>query len=411
MKIVAIETVRVSEFSNLLLLRLHTNEGLTGLGETFRNVGAIESYIHETLAPFLIGQNPLDREALSHGMARTMGNHYKGFPTRSVEIRGNSAVDIALWDLGGKARNMPAFEMLGGLTNDKIAVYNTCAGAAYNNKARVDYDSEIWTRNSGRPPRIDACEDLLLQVHDPARLAHELLDEGITALKIWPFDAIACKNRGLSITASELRDAIWPVEQIRRAVGDRIEILIEYHGLWQLAPALKIARALEEFDIYWHEDPLWMQNFDDLARYNDAVDTRLCGSENMGTLAWYREVFRRSSVDVANFDIAWIGGLTEGMKITHFAEAFDRPIAPHDCTGPVTLTANVHLLSASPNALIAETVRAYFQKFYPRIVTELPKVENGFVQTLTGPGLGTELRDDFLAREDVHTRISGKPCQ
>jgi L-alanine-DL-glutamate epimerase-like enolase superfamily enzyme len=129
-----------------------------------------------------------------------------------------------------------------------------------------------------------------------------------------------------------------------------MDILIEYHGLWRLPAALKIADELREHEIYWHEEPIWMQNFDDLARYRERVRGRVAGSENLGTVPWYREVFVRGALDVAHFDIGWIGGVSEGQRIAHLAAAFDRFIAPHDCTGPVTLIANVHMLAAAPNA-------------------------------------------------------------
>ncbi|MFV2034290.1 MAG: mandelate racemase/muconate lactonizing enzyme family protein [Halocynthiibacter sp.] len=410
MKIIGIETVWVEEFSNLVLLRLHTDEGLIGLGETFRNAEAVVTYIHETCAPSLLGQDPLRRQALSSAMARSIGNHFNGFPTRCVEIRGNSAVDIALWDVSGQAAGIPIYQMLGGLTRDKVRIYNTCAGASYNNKARGEYDSEIYSRRSTPPKNIGRHEDQLLQVFEPAQLAEELLAEGITAMKIWPFDVVALENRGQFIRAEELREAIWPIEQIRQAVGDKMDILMEYHGLWQLSPALEIADALEEFGIFWHEDPISMQNFDDLARYRNRVRGRVCGSENLGSLPWYREVFGRGAVDVASFDIAWIGGLSEGQRITHLAEAFDRPIAPHDCTGPVTLIANLHMLVAASNGLIAETVRSYCQGFYSQMVTRMPRIEDGFIYPLTGPGLGCALDPGVLRRDDVNRRLTGKSC-
>jgi L-alanine-DL-glutamate epimerase-like enolase superfamily enzyme len=248
-------------------------------------------------------------------------------------------------------------------------------------------------------------------VHEPAQLAQELLSEAITGMKIWPFDVFALRNNGEEISANELRQAIWPIEQIRAAVGQHMDIMIEYHGLWRLPAALQIAEALADFGIYWHEEPIWMTNFDDLARYRQRVETRVCGSENLGTVPWYREAFVRGAVDVAHFDMGWIGGLSEGLRITHLADAFDRSIAPHDCTGPVTLTANVHLLVSAPNALIAETVRAHTQGFYREIVTELPPIEGGFIRPLTGPGLGTQLDPALLARPEARRRLTGQSCR
>jgi L-alanine-DL-glutamate epimerase-like enolase superfamily enzyme len=124
-------------------------------------------------------------------------------------------------------------------------------------------------------------------------------------------------------------------------------------------------------------------------------------------LQWYRETFVRGAIDVANFDIAWVGGLGEAQRIAHLATAFDRMIAPHDCTGPVTLLANVHLLVACPNGLIAETVRAHTEGFYKKIVTALPPIHRGMISPTETTGVGAELSPEFLARPDLNRRLTG----
>jgi galactonate dehydratase len=149
-----------------------------------------------------------------------------------------------------------------------------------------------------------------------------------------------------------------------------------------------------------------MHHLDDLARYKERVRTRVCGSENLGTRAWYREAFGRGAIDVAHFDIGWIGGISEARKIAALAETFDRPIAPHDCTGPVQLVANTHLVMSTPNALILETVRAHYRGYYQSLVMALPRIEGGFAWPMSGPGLGTKLQPDLRGRHDVTVRRS-----
>src|SRR5512141_876088 len=224
MKIIGVETIQVEEYGNLVWVQLHTDEGLVGLGETFRNPEATVAYVHETCAPHLIGRDPLCREARMRELSSKIGNHFNGFPTRSVEVRGNSAIDIALWDLDGKSLGVPLYRLLGGRTRERVRIYNTCAGGSYNNRLRQNYNTELVSRDTPPPAAIGPCEDLLMQVYDPARLARDLLDESITAMKIWPFDVFALRNDGAEISADELRKAIWPIEQIRAAVGDRIDI-------------------------------------------------------------------------------------------------------------------------------------------------------------------------------------------
>src|SRR5918994_1140065 len=154
MKITAIDTIQIAEFSNLVWLELHTDEGLVGLGETFRNPGATVAYIHETCAPYLLGKDPLQIERHARALAAEVGNHFMGFPSRSVELRGNSAVDFALWDLFGKAAGLPLWQLLGGLTRERIRVYNTCASAGYNRMVRSDTNS-LLLRPEDRAPGGD----------------------------------------------------------------------------------------------------------------------------------------------------------------------------------------------------------------------------------------------------------------
>jgi L-alanine-DL-glutamate epimerase-like enolase superfamily enzyme len=117
-------------------------------------------------------------------------------------------------------------------------------------------------------------------------------------------------------------------------------------------------------------------------------------------------MFQRGAIDVVHFDMGWIGGITEGKRIAALADTYDRPIAPHDCTGPVQLAANVHLMMNVVNTLIAETVRAYYRGYYREVVTTVPEVKDGFIHALTEPGLGTALSPDFLARPDLLIRRS-----
>lgn len=405
MKITALETLSVAAYGNVTWVRVVTDEGLVGLGETFRNPEAIAAYIHETCAPYLLGQDPLDVERHAYALRHVVGNHFNGFPTRSVELRGNSAVDIALWDILGKASGQPLYRLFGGKTNDRVKAYNTCAGYEYNNVARSNADSEIaetLQSDASRP-----YDDLATQLERPDLLAQSLLEQGITAMKIWPFDAYARASKGQEIALADLREGIGRIEAIRKAVGDRMEILLECHALWSYAPALQIARAAAPLDLYWIEDPIGMHNIQDLVRYRqEAPVSRVAGSESLGTAAWYREVLRQDGIDVANFDIGWVGGITEARKIAALSETFARPFSPHDCTGPVVFGANAHLLAAAPNALMAEMVRAYYWGYYREVAEGLPGFDNGHLTVSEAPGHGVILSEAIEQRPDCRRRVS-----
>lgn len=190
MKITAIETIRVEEFPNLLWVHVHTDEGLIGLGETFYGPGAAETHIHDTIAPYLLGQDPL---LIDRHQAHLVG--YVGFVGSSAEMRGRSAIDIALWDLWGQATNQPVHQLLGGAVRDEIRVYNTCAGYRY-----IQYEPIQGTANFGFDKDAGIYEDLDAFLHRADELAHSLLEMGITGMKIWPFDYAAEASQGQYIS-------------------------------------------------------------------------------------------------------------------------------------------------------------------------------------------------------------------
>jgi L-alanine-DL-glutamate epimerase-like enolase superfamily enzyme len=237
-------------------------------------------------------------------------------------------------------------------------------------------------------------------------LALSLLEEGITAMKIWPFDIAAEKSKGWSIGTEDLKSALQPFEKIRRAVGDRMDIMVEFHSLWQLMPAIDIARALAPYRTFWHEDPIRMDALDDLRRYARESRAPVCASETLATRFRFRDLLATEAAGVVMLDVGWCGGLSEAKKIATMAEAWKLPVAPHDCTGPIGLIAGTHLSLNAPNALIQESVRAYYRTWYRDIVTELPTVSNGMISVSDAPGLGTELHPELDKRFTVHRRTS-----
>ena len=241
MRITGLETIRVAERPNLLWVQVSTDEGITGLGETFFIAETVEIYLHEYVAPRVIGRDPLAIDLLA---ADLVG--YLGFRSTGAEMRGNSAFDIALWDLFGKATGQPVAQLLGGFSRPSIRTYNTCAGTEYIKRADGQR-SENWG--------LDATgdfDDLNGFLHRADELASSLLDEGITAMKIWPFDGAAEKTRGQYISTEDLKTALVPFEKIRAAVGERMDVMVEFHSMWQLLPAMQIARALAPYGTFWH---------------------------------------------------------------------------------------------------------------------------------------------------------------
>lgn len=399
MKIVEIETLRSSYQPNVCIVRLHTDEGITGIGETFYGARAVEAYVHESAAPLLLGKSDPPPELVS-----TLLTPYVGYQGSGAEVRGNSAIDIALWDLMGKAMGRPVYELLGGPVRRSIPVYNTCAGSSYI-KEQSRQSSDNWGLDLPEAS-TGKYEDLTAFLTRPAELARDLWDSGIRGMKIWPFDRAAEETGGVEIQEAALKAGIEIVDAIREAVGREMRLLIECHGLWQLPAATRLVRALEPYDIFWIEDPIRPDNvsaLSELARSTSipiAAGETVCGRRNFSAL------LAAHAIDVAIIDVAWTGGLTEARKVAVMADAFGIPVAPHDCTGPISLAAAVHLLMSIPNALIQETCRAFYTGWYTELVTEEPDIEGSVIRPFAGPGLGVELIPDLGEAPHIERRVS-----
>ncbi len=396
MKIRQVETIRLGEFPNLLWVRVHTDQGLVGLGETFMGAEAVEAYLHEWAAPRLVGQDALAIEARARDLTG-----YLGWRGSGVETRGNSAIDIALWDIFGKAAGMPVHTALGGRSRDAIRIYNTCAGYQYI-RSNVNQTSSNWGLGNNAGPY----EDLQGFLHHADELALSLQSEGISAMKIWPFDLAAERSHGQYISAAELDQALEPFRKIRSAVGDDMDIMVEFHSLWRLPMAQRISRALRDFNTFWHEDPIRIDSLDLLRQYAEHCEAMICASETLSYKWGFKDYLQTGVAGVVMLDLSWCGGLTEARKIAGMADAWQLPVAPHDCTGPVVWTASTHLSLHAPNALIQESVRAFYSGWYRELVTELPVVRAGMISLNDKPGLGLELLPDLHRRSDAVVRVT-----
>jgi L-alanine-DL-glutamate epimerase-like enolase superfamily enzyme len=401
MKITALETLLIDEFPNLTYVLVHTDEGITGLGETFFGAQAVAAWVHETAAPYLLGRDPMQIDRHWRGL-----NPFVGFNSTAVESRGRSAIDIALWDILGKVCNQPIYQLLGGASRERVRTYNTCAGYRYVRKAPGGGGLPVdnWGVDAAASP--GPYEDLEAFMHRADELALSLLEQGITGMKIWPFDPYAEASGGHYISMADLKQGLEPFRKIRAAVGDRMEIMVEMHSLWNLPCARQIAQALEEYAPTWYEDPLRMDDLDALVEFARATRVPVAASETLGTRWSFRELLERRAAGVIIFDPAWAGGISEGRKIAALAETYQLPIAPHDCSGPVEFAAVVHLSINAPNTLVQESVRAYYTGWYRELVTEVPQVRDGYIYPLSGAGLGTALLPEVHARGDAHSRQS-----
>ena len=241
MKVTAIETIRLEAFPNLIWVQVHSDQGPIGLGESYFGPGAVEAHIHDFIAPYLLGQDP---RAVERHAPRLLG--YVGKGGSGAEMRAASAVDIALWDLWGQATGQSVCQLLGGPSRESIRVYNTCAGTQYvRNTAAVKTDD--FGLSAGPAGPDNPYEDLDGFLNRPVELARSLLDMGITAMKIWPFDFAAEASGGQYISDADLAKALAPFAEISEALGGEMEVMAELHALWDLPSAKRIVGALDPF--------------------------------------------------------------------------------------------------------------------------------------------------------------------
>ncbi len=394
MKLARIETIRSPDFPNLLWVHLHTDDGLVGLGETFYIPAAVEAVIHDFAAPILLGQSAFDRER--HWQA--LFSYANFFGHAGAEMRAISAIDIALWDLLGQHTRQPVLNLLGGQTRDHIRVYNTCV------------DTPRYADQTGF-------------LEKPSDLARSLLEQGITAMKVWPWDRFAPQMKVSAVTGpagwsavgpvghdllpEQLAQGLWTVQEIRKAVGNKMQIALEGHSRWDVNCALRIARAVEPYDVMWMEDFLQPDSAQDLARLVRETRVPQTVSERLITRHAYRRLLDADAAHVVMTDVIWTGGLSEALKIAALADTHHLSIAPHDCTGPINLFACLHLCAAVPNAMIMEIVRGFCEGYYRDVATpEVPLREGRALLDKFGPGLGVSLRPEFLARSNLLRRVS-----
>lgn len=395
-KITTLRTIRLPERPKLVWVEIETDDGLTGLGETFRGAQAVEAVLHETAAPALLGQRAEHVTAISQQLMST----YVGFNSSGAEVRAASAVDIALWDLAGKRLGVPVHVALGGAMRESVPVYNTCAGYDFNTSQGPRRAISKSDRSAG------PYDDQIAFMRDAGVLAESLIEEGYSAMKIWPFDDFASVSPH-HISLADLKAGLEPFRRIRAAVGDRIEIMCELHSLWSGRAAARICEALAEYRVLWVEDPIAkMDNAAAVADLRRQTRAPICGGENLAGVKSFRDMLAADALDFVMLDLTWCGGLSEGRKIAALAEAWAKPLAPHDCTGPVALMAGLHLALHAPTAIFQEVVRASLASWYPEIVDRLPVIHEGVARAPDAPGLGTALLPQIRERADAIVRES-----
>ena len=367
MKIAKIETIYWPDrnaapwWPHWTWVRLTTADGLTAVGETYPRNSAEAALIHSVVAKSLLGRDPRDIDRIWAGLYRMFA--YEG--AGGIEMHAISAIDLALWDLLGKSLNTPVYRLIGGKSNPRVRLYNTC----------FDHKHNFNT--------------------DPDKIMREVMDGyGIQAIKIWPFDRAAIRNQNQFITPADIDEALAPVRKLRDAFGDKIEILMEFHSMWNLTSAIRIAHALEPYKPMWLEDMLYPVNFAQYRQLAEATSLPLTISERLSTRMSFAEVLESRAAKFIMLDLCWCGGLSEGRKIANMAEAYHLPIAPHTAAGPLLFYASTHLTTAATNVWIQESCQRFYERDWPAMLENPIVPKGGTVAAPELPGFGMVIKPE-----------------
>ncbi|MFC1541955.1 mandelate racemase/muconate lactonizing enzyme family protein [Candidatus Latescibacterota bacterium] len=370
MKITKIEAVQVRKY-NWTWVRIYTDNGIIGIGETYPLLNSQTGALKD-LSGMLIGRNPRDIERIW----RDMFTRAAFYVTGGAEMRIISAVNIALWDILGKALGLPVYSLLGGKAQNQLRVYDTYHGI---NNMNLHKDIEKITRY--------------------------LLDRGITAIKLFHYNQLKNRNNGSYISPADLEGHLDLIKRIRKEAGDEMEIGMEFNGGWNLTCALRIAESLEPYKIMFIEDIMFpdnMQSYSVLAR---ETSIPICISERLATRYQYREMLESKSCDIVMWDVTWCGGITEAKKISDMADTYYIPTIPHTNGGPVLWLTSIHTATALTNFFIMESCHPNYTTKYPEFVKDFPVPENGAVTAPDKPGLGIEFRTEPFENGDAVVEI------
>ena len=339
---------------NYLFLRLTTDTGVTGVGEATLEwqERTVQTLCHEWVERQILGRDPFDIEAIVGGMIR---DQYQGGATVMTAISG---VEIALWDIVGKACGQPVYKLLGGRCHDRIQAY-----------------ANGWYGGARTPA----------QFAEKARAAVAL---GYRALKFDPFGT-AWKD----LTAEESATAIAIVEAVRDAVGPKVGLMIEIHGRLSASSAIDIIRKLERFEPAWCEEPVVPESLDLLAEVRRSVRAPISAGERLYTLADFARLTSLRAVDVVQPDLAHCGGISMGKKIAALAAVRDIRVAPHVSIGPVALAAALHFDLSTPNFMVQEDFSAFDVPWRSDLVCGWNPSKQGEFVLPEKPGLGLELNE------------------
>ncbi|MFC4219472.1 mandelate racemase/muconate lactonizing enzyme family protein [Flagellimonas marina] len=354
-----------------LFVKIYTNQDIVGHGQGVDGVYGTYHVVHHLAKNHLIGKNPLNINRLQEEMRR--GGLFKGAQA-GMYVCVMTALETALWDLVGKALGLPVYQLMGGKFRDKIRVYCDTAGSR-------------------------------LEPQEMGRRAKEDVDKyGFTAVK-FDIDDRQDPNKldlyNWSVSIPELRRMEDQIAAVREAVGPNIDICVDCHGRFDEASGMKIAKALEPYNLMWLEEPVPAEVPESYARIRESTTTPICGGENWYLTYGFRHPFEIGAVDVIMPDLQKCGGLGEGLRIANLANTYNTPFAPHMVASYLGAISSAHVCAAVPNFLILEW-QIYFHE--NEMFKEIVNFEgdfltkDGYIPVPNKPGLGVEINEEAMRK-------------
>ena len=362
-----------TEWRNLTIVKVETDDGLVGVGEcrALNRTDGVLGYLSEAAPRYILGEDPFNVEALVARMFREDFGR-AGEITQTV----TALLEVACWDIIGKALDQPVYKLLGGAVRYQIKGY-----------------ANGWYTGERTPDEFHAA-------------AKRVLEKGYKALKFDPFGA-----GFYEMERPEKKYVISLVEAVRDAVGPDVEILIEMHGRFNPVTAVEFARELAPFKPSWLEEPVPPENIAAQKKAADAIaplGIPVATGERLHTMYEYRELFELQACDIIQPDITHFGGILNTKKLAAWAEAYYMLIAPHNVGGPISTAAALHLAACTPNFKIQEHFNDFAESYVKQAAPGNPEIEDGYFALPSGPGLGVTLDEDVVAanpRRRVHFNL------
>ena len=369
LKITDVRTAEVRVHGLQTHIRVYADQELYGQGEsTDAAVGTVA--LVNQFRRFLVGQDPLNVDALwerirvSGIFAGAQGGQY---------VTALTGLEIALWDLAGKALGLPVYQLLGGKFRDKIRIY-----------CDSDMDDPLGPESDKKLPWIK--------------------EQGFTAMKI-DLDEAADPNRfdrvNWTANNAEVDRMVRWVRHVRESIPKEMELACDMHGRYDAGSAKRVAKELEPFRLLWLEEPVPAEDIDAMADIRQSTSTPIATGENLYMRWGYRELLGKKAVDIIQPDLQKTGGLSEGRKIANLAQTHYVPVAPHCVVSPIGMMSTAHVCASIPNFLVCEWHWINFPEFWKNWVKEGEIIQKGYVTVTDKPGLGVEMNEEAARKAQI----------